>query len=270
MGERKSRRNCVGESQLDEMGYVQKRSVWRVMDMPARLRPREAMERLGVENTPDEALLAIVLRTGAQGINVVDLATSLAHNYGSLTALAEADVEDLVNIKGIGPVKAQILKAALELGRRIQAEKVDGRTHVRTPEDVVQILGPEARTLDHEVFWIIHLDARNRLEGRPSVVSHGLLDSSLVHPREVFRRAVRKATAGIVLAHNHPSGDPTPSAEDIRITRQLIDAGRIMEITVLDHIIIGKTPHPGGRHHVSLREEGIVEFGGNKRTGTGR
>ncbi len=261
MGEQRLRRKCAGEAQLEEMGYVQKESVWRVMDMPARLRPREAMERQGVENTPDEALLAILLRTGAQGINVVDLATSLLLHYGTLTALAEADVDDLVNIKGIGRVKAQIIKAALELGRRVQDEAVDGRIHVRTPEDAVRILGPEARTLDHEVFWIIHLDAKNRMEGRPSAISHGLLDASLVHPREVFRRAVRKATAGIVLVHNHPSGDPSPSAEDLRITRQLIEAGKIMDISVLDHVIIGKTPHPSGRHHVSLREEGVVDFG---------
>lgn len=261
MGERTSRRDSVGESQLNEMGYVQRESVWRVMDMPARSRPREAVDRVGVENTPDEALLALLLRTGARGVNVVDLAAGLLHNYGSLTSLAEADIDDLINIKGIGKVKAQILKAALELGRRLQDETVGDRTCVRTPEDAVRILGPDARTLDHEVFWVLHLDVKNRLEGRPAEISHGLLDASLVHPREVFRRAVRKATAGVVLVHNHPSGDPTPSTEDIRITRQLIDAGRIVEISVLDHIIIGKTPHANGRHHVSLREEGILDFG---------
>ena len=258
MDQQKSRE--VRDAQLNEMGYVQQASVWRVLDMPARQRPREEMDRVGAANIPDAALIAILLRSGVKGANVVDISAALLKHYGSLAGMADATIEELVHIRGLGPVKAQILVAALEIARRVREESLPEKVRVRTPEDVWQLLGPRVATLDGEVFWVLHLDTKNRLEGPPVEVSRGLLDASLVHPREVFRRAIRSASSAVVLAHNHPSGDPSPSAEDVRITRQLVEAGRIVDIKVLDHIVLGRRPQPGQKHFVSLREEGMVQF----------
>jgi len=231
----------------------------RIRDMPARIRPREEMARRGAENVSDDVLLAIVLGSGTAGLNVVELARRLVQHYGSLTALAAAGVDELQRFKGIGKVKAQTLKAALQIGVNLTQEALPERFKIRTPLDAVRFLGERVRALETEVFWSLHLDTRNTVSHQPVEISRGLLDASLVHPREVFREAVRGTTAAIVLAHNHPSGDPTPSAEDIRITRQLVAAGKIVDIKVLDHVIIGR-PTAGERAFVSLREEGIVSF----------
>ena len=240
--------------------YTISPSTARLLDLPERMRPREEMDRLGVENVSDDVLLALVLRSGVHGLNVVDLAESLLQHYGSLTALAEAPVQELERARGLGPVKSRILKAALDLGRRLNEESMPTRAWVRTPEDAARLLRDRVRTLETEVFWTLHLDSKNRLRTEPRRVTQGLLDASLVHPREVFRDAIRTATAAVVLAHNHPSGDPTPSAEDIRITRQLVDAGRIVDIKVLDHIILGRKGGEGP-DFLSMREQGLMEFG---------
>lgn len=260
MDPHESSSNRVAERQIAEMGYVQKASVWRVLDMPARQRPREELERLGAANVPDAALVAILLRSGVRGVNVVDLADSLLTHYGSLAGLASATVEELMHIKGLGRVKAQVLVAALEIARRVQEAALPVNLRVRTPEDVWRLLEPRLPALDTEVFWVLHLDTKNRLKGPPVEVTRGLLDASLVHPREVFRRAIRAAVSAVVLAHNHPSGDPSPSAEDVRITRQLVEAGRVVDIKVLDHVVVGRCPQDGQRPFVSLREEGMVNF----------
>jgi len=240
--------------------YPVRRSRGRVRDVPERLRPREELDRRGVENVQDDVLVAIILRSGVRGMNVQDLARELLERYGSLTALASASVEELGRMPGMGRVKAQVLRAALEIGRRLNQEGATDRPFVHTPRDAAVLLGPTARSLEKEVFWVLHLDAKNRLKGRPAQVTHGLLDASLVHPREVFRDAVRSATASVLLAHNHPSGDPTPSAEDVRITKQLVEAGRTLEIRVLDHIIVGKPGANGEPQYVSMRESGIATF----------
>lgn len=235
-------------------------------DLPAALLPREEMDRVGVEHLGDASLLAILLRSGAKGVNVVELATRILNKYKSLTGLAKTSVDELIAdkeiMKGLGPVKAQTLLAALEIGRRLHRETMPRRQKIRSPADVVSVLGPQACTLDHEVFWVLHLDAKNNLTTPPRVVSQGILDASLVHPREVFREAIRTGTAAVVLAHNHPSGEPTPSADDIRITRQLIEAGRIIDIRVLDHIVIGKRVGGTAVDHVSMQEERLVQFAG--------
>ena len=221
------------------------------------------MERLGVENVSEDVLLAIVLRGGVRGCNVLDLARILLKEYGSLTALAGASVEDMTRRfkgRGVGRVKAQVLKAALELGRRLNEELLPERVLVRTPEDVARLMRDRCRTLDREIFWVLCLDTKNRMKGKPEEVSQGLLDASLVHPREVFRSAVIASTAAAVLVHNHPSGDPSPSAEDVRITRQLIEAGKIMGIKVLDHVIIGTAGGTGAPDFLSMREGGVVAF----------
>lgn len=249
-----------GAAGLARLDYTIEPSLHRVKDLPDMFRPREEMERCGAENVPGWVLLAVILRGGVHGANVVDLATGLLKRYGSFTELAGATVDELAAIKGIGRVKAQVLKAALEVGRRLGAEALPRKLRVRSPQDTVGILAREVRLRDQEVFWALLLDAKNYLACEPVNVSSGILDASLVHPREVFRAAVRAATAAVVLVHNHPSGDPTPSAEDIRITRQLVEAGRVLDIKVLDHVIIAKPVAERGRAFISLREEGIVDF----------
>jgi DNA repair protein RadC len=244
------------------MDYVISQESWQVRDIPVRLRPREELDRLGVENVSEDVLLSVVLRSGAHGRNVVELARQLLMDYGSLTAMAKSSVDELSSsrYKGMGRVKAQVLMAALELGRRMNEEGMPQKRVVKTPEDVAGILGDRVRTLDTEIFWVLRLDSKNNLKGEPVDVTKGLLDASLVHPREVFREAIRSATAGVVLAHNHPSGDPTPSMDDIRITKQMVEAGQIVDIKVLDHVILGSPGENGSSKYVSMREDGIVRF----------
>ncbi len=237
---------------------------YRICDMPARLRPREAITRQGVANVSDEVVLAILLRTGSPGLNVVDLAERIIFKYGSLTALARASAEELASEKsfrGLGKVKAQILCAALDLARRMAEETRDERgVFVRTPEDVADLMREQARGLDHERFWILNLDTRNRLKGGPREISKGILDASLVHAREVFKNAIQTGGAALVLVHNHPSGDPAPSAEDVKMTRQLVQAGQVIGIKVLDHIVVGRKQGGKSKDFLSLRESGIVVF----------
>lgn len=245
----------------DDCGYVIERKSMRVCDIPARMRPREEMERLGVENVSDDLLLAIILRSGVPGMNVVDISRALLTHYGSFTAMSRASVDELAGIiKGMGPVKAQVLASALEIARRLGEEKVPFSPSVKCPSDVQHIMRDRIRPLEKEVFWTLRLDARNRLKGEPVEITSGLLDASLVHPREVFREAIRSAAAAVILVHNHPSGDPSPSSEDIRVTKQMIEAGRIVDIKVLDHVIMGADTGGGKGAIVSLREEGVINF----------
>jgi DNA repair protein RadC len=159
-------------------------------------------------------------------------------------------------------VKAQILIAALELAKRLSGERLSENHVVRTPQDAAALLEERARVLEKEVFWMLPLDARNRVKKDPIEITKGLLDASLVHPREVFEMAITTKSAAIVLVHNHPSGDTTPSAEDIRITKQMVEAGKILDIRVLDHVILGKALTPDKKSFLSLRETGLVEFPG--------
>ena len=232
----------------------------RMKDIPAPMRPREMFEKMGAENLSDEMLLALVLRSGTRGLNVLDLARELLRKYGSLTALAKASTDDLVKTPGLGKVKAQILKSILEIACRLSREQCEEQPTIRQPQEAARLLRERARTKDEESFWVLLLDAKYRLKKSPMEISRGLLDASLVHPREVFREAIRSATAAVVLVHNHPSGDPTPSAEDIRITKQLVEAGRIIDIQVLDHIILGKHSSQMENDFFSFREAGIVNF----------
>lgn len=241
--------------------YIIEPGKLRVRDIPERLRPREELERLGVRSVQDDVLLAILLRSGVRGVNVVDLARNLLLKYGNLTGLAAANADELAAVRGIGRVKAQVIEAALEMARRLNEEAAPKRHRIKTPEDVAALLRDSARALEKETFWALMLDSRNNLKTKPVEVSVGLLDASLVHAREVFREAVRSASAALVLAHNHPSGDTSPSAEDIRITRQLIEAGKVVDIKVLDHVILGRPTEAGSRDFLSLREAGLVSFG---------
>ncbi len=229
-------------------------------ELPTRLQPRDMFDRIGAEHVPDEVLLAILLRFGTKGHNVVDLSRELLRRFGSLTALVRAEASELGQLKGIGPTKARELKSALELARRLSQEQSEANPHIHSPEDAARLLREPARELDHERFWVMMLDTRNRLKTPPQQVSQGTLNASLVHAREVFHPAIQHKAAAIVLAHNHPSGDPSPSAEDIKITRQLVEAGKVLHIRVLDHVIVGQLRPGCASYFLSLRESGLVSF----------
>ncbi len=230
-------------------------------EVPEEERPREIFDRAGPEHMTDKQLLALILRSGVRGRSVTDLAEGLLNEYGSLSALAEVSAADLAAVKGMGRVRAQVVKAALELARRLASRGEAGPVPVRTPEDAARLLRAEALAADVESFWVLLLDRRYRLRRPPLRITRGILDASLVHPREVFKEAVRTSSAAIVLVHNHPSGDPHPSPEDIRITRQLVEAGKIVDIEVLDHIILGRAEEGRDSDYLSLRESGLAAFG---------
>lgn len=243
-------------NQLSRPGPVARR----IKDMPTLIQPRELMERMGVEHVSEDVLLALILRSGRPGTNVQDMARLLLEKYGSLAGMARASTRELATTAGIGPVRAQCIKAALELGRRFAAEAREERTRIRAPADVARYMSGEVRSLDHERVWVLLLDAKGRIQGVPLVVTDGILDASLIHPREVFKEAVRASAASVLVVHNHPSGDPTPSAEDLRITRQLIEAGRVMGIAVTDHVVLGEADVTGDLRHVSMKAQGLVQF----------
>lgn len=231
-------------------------------EMPAEDRPREVFDRVGPENMTDQQLIALILRSGVRGRSVMDLAAGLLNEYGSLGALAEVTASDLKSIKGMGRVRSQVVKAALELARRLASRGEAGPVSVRTPEEAARLMRRAALASDVENFWVLLLDRKYRLRRPPLHITRGILDASLVHPREVFKEAVRTSSAALVLVHNHPSGDPSPSPEDLRITRQLVEAGRIMDIEVLDHIIMGRAEEGRAQDYLSLRESGLISFGG--------
>lgn len=232
----------------------------RANQLPTSLQPREKFDRLGAEHLSESDLLALILRTGTSRLNVVQMAEHLLMQYGSLSRMAAASPTELAKTRGIGREKAKILKAALEIGRRLTQERIGERPRISTPEDVVAILRERARGLDREMFWVLPLDMRNRLLLPPIEVSRGTLNASLVHPREVFKAAVQHSAAAIIVAHNHPSGDPSPSANDLKITGSLIAAGKVMEIDVLDHVIIGQRRGGSDAEFFSLQESGLAVF----------
>ena len=239
------------------------RVTYRVADLPQRMQPRELFDQLGPEHVTEDVLLAIVLRSGAQGKNVIDLARDLLQTYGSLTHLAQAGDDELLKpnrFPGLGPVKLQCLRAALELARRMSREQTSEQEIIDCPDAAARLMRETVRTLDAEHFWILMLDPRNQLKRAPFEVTKGLVNASLVHPREVFKEAIRQSCAAVVLVHNHPSGDPTPSPEDIRVTRQLVKSGKILDIEVIDHVIVGRKTEGNLEWWVSLRESGLVNF----------
>ena len=246
---------------LREQHY--KFSEYTMRQMPEEDRPRELFDKLGPEQVQDKHLLAIILRTGVKGRNVLDIADGLLREYGSFAAMSQASATDLEDVTGLGPVKAQLLKAVFEIGRRASIAPQTAPLIVRTPAETLHAMRHHvsAAQRDFETFWVMLLNRRYHLIRPPIDITRGILDASLVHPREVFKEAIRSNAAAIVLVHNHPSGDPTPSSEDIRITRQLVEAGKIVQIDVLDHIVIGRAD-ANGREYVSLRESGLVSFGG--------
>jgi DNA repair protein RadC len=228
----------------------------RLKDQPASERPRERLAAKGPEALSDAELIAILLRTGLKGVNVVEVGRQLLHRYaGSLQALARASVDDLCKVKGIGRDKAVTLIAAFTLARKMAEELQRESPVLDNPEAVVALLKGQNLIKTVETLQVLLLNTRRRLI-RVEEITDGTIDTLLVHPREVFKAAIAANAAAVVLAHNHPSGDPTPSEADIKVTRDLIRAGQLLKIDVLDHVIIGRATAERAKDYVSLRELG--------------
>jgi DNA repair protein RadC len=223
----------------------------RLKDLPEELLPRERLYQLGPEALSNSEILAILLRTGIKGENVLTLAERILADTGGLSGLGKLTVHELAKIHGLGKAKSAEVKAALELGRRSVSLDPMSRPVVNSPQDVAQMVMEEMRHLDREHFRVLSLSTKNHVLGISSI-SIGSLNSSLVHPRECFKEAIRRNSNAIILLHNHPSGDPTPSKEDIEVTRRLADGGKILGIEVLDHVVIGDN------RYVSLKERGVM------------
>jgi len=213
--------------------------------------PRERLARFGPEALSDGELLALVLRTGGGGSDVLGVARRVLARQGGLRGLARSTPRELRDAPGVGPTKAASLLAAVEIGRRLAAHRLEPGQAVRGPADLYHHFAARLRDADHEQFLVVLLDGRHRVL-RSEAVSRGTLTASLVHPREVFRPAIREAAAALVLVHNHPSGDPTPSREDREITSRLARAGEILGIRVVDHVVVAE------RGYRSFREEGLL------------
>ncbi len=227
----------------------------RLKDQPASERPRERLVARGPDALTHAELIAILLRTGLKGANVVQVGQNLLQKFGSLNALALASVDELKQISGVGPDKAATLVAAFALARRMEQERREESPVLDNPATVVSFMRETNRLLSVESFQVLLLNTRKRLI-RVDDISQGTLDTILVHPREVFRAAIVANAAGIVLVHNHPSGDPTPSEADIKVTRDLIRAGQLLKIEVVDHVIIGRATAERAKDYSSLRELG--------------
>jgi len=214
-----------------------------VHDLPLSERPRERLLKLGSEALSAQEILALVLGRGIKGESVMVTSQKLLSRFGNLKGVANASIEELTQINGIGMAKAAQIKATLELSRRLEADAGDKHMPVlKSPEDVASVVRSRLKGKKKEHFMVLCLDTRNRLIGcRP--VSVGSLDTSVVHPREVFKEAVSSSAASVIFVHNHPSGDPEPSKEDIELTRRLAKAGEIIGIDVLDHIIVCDKEH---------------------------
>ena len=229
----------------------------RIKDLPENERPRERLAKLGAQALSPAELIAILLRTGTQGRSAVAIGGELMQKFGTLNVLARASLEDLRKVKGIGRDKAIALKSAFTLAARMAQELQGEAPLLDTPELVADYLRDENRAYEVEHLQAVLLNSRQKLI-RVEHISDGLVDSLLVHPREVFRPAIAANATSVVLVHNHPSGDPTPSEADLRVTRDLIRAGQLLKIQVADHIILGHRTAANSKGYVSLRERGLV------------
>jgi len=227
----------------------------RIKDLPDFERPRERLAALGADALSHSELIAILLRTGLRGQSAIEIGKQIIAEYKTLGNLSRASLEELQTTKGIGRDKAVTLKAAFTIARRMAAEIPAARPLLDTPESVVGHMRPHIGEDGVEVFYTLLLDTRRRLLQREQITS-GTLDAAIVHPREVFKKAIAANASALVLVHNHPSGDPTPSKADIQVTRDLIRAGQLLKIDVLDHIILGQKTTEREKDYVSLKEMG--------------
>jgi len=221
-----------------------------IKELPAQERPRERLKKYGAASLSNAELLAIILRTGAASESVLNLSAKLLARFGGLSGLAKAGFGELCMERGLAEAKAAQLKAALELGRRLLSTQPEERLVVKSPEDVANLLQAEMSFLDQEELRLVLLNTKNQVLTVCQVYK-GSVSTSLIRVSELFRQAVRENCPALVVVHNHPSGDPTPSPEDIKITEQIVKAGKLLDIEVLDHLIIGH------QRYVSLKERGL-------------
>ena len=222
----------------------------RIKELPAGERPRERLRESGAASLSNSELLAIILRTGTAWENVLGLAARILARFGGLVGLARASFGELCAERGIGEAKAAQLKAALEVGKRLASTQPEERVVVRSPQDVANLLMAEMGFLDQEHLRVVLLNSKNQVMAVPEVY-RGSVNTSLIRASELFREAVRENCPAVIVVHNHPSGDPTPSAEDVQVTEQIVTAGKLLDIEVLDHIIVGQ------QCYASLKERGL-------------
>jgi len=222
---------------------------YRITDLAESERPRERLARLGPGALSNAELLAIQLRVGVEGENAVQLGLRLLQHFGGITGLHQAPFSEVCAQHGVGTAKAAQIKAALELGNRMAQESKE-RDSIHSPDDAAKLVQHEMSALEQEQLRVILLDTRNRVLGIETIYQ-GSLNSSQVRVGELFKAAVRRNAAALIVVHNHPSGDPTPSPDDVAITRAIVQAGKLLDVEVLDHLVIG-----GGRH-LSLKERGL-------------
>lgn len=223
---------------------------YRIKDIEASQRPRERLEKLGPGVLTDAELLAILLRVGKKGSSALQIGQRLLVLFEGLSGLQKATFTELCHIEGVGPAKAAQIKAAVEVGRRLARIVPEERVIISSPQDVADQVQYKMAHLDQEELWVLLLDSRNQLI-RIEQLYRGTLNSSSVRPAEVFRMGIRHNAAAVIVVHNHPSGDPAPSPEDVQLTRTLIDGGHLIEMPVLDHVVVGlrgvisiKSMHP--------------------------
>lgn len=225
--------------------------IMKMKDVPKTERPRERLLQFGASHLSNQELLAILLGSGTKKESVMGLSSRLLMHFEGLKLLSEATIEELLSIRGIGQAKGVTLLAALEVGKRIHQYKPEERYVIRSPEDGADYVMEEMRSLNQEHLVALFLNTKNQVIHQQTIFI-GSLNASIVHPREIFREAVKRSAASVVCAHNHPSGDPSPSQEDIHVTRRLVEAGKIMGIELLDHLVIGNN------RFISLKEKGYL------------
>ncbi len=227
-----------------------KRPAYRIADLDVNERPRERLAGAGAQALSNAELLAILLRVGIEGENAVAMGQRLLVEFGGLPGLHRATFEEVCNVRGLGPAKAAQIKAAIELGNRLRLAAPEERAVIHGPEDVYALVQYDMLALTQEHLWVLVLDTRNQVLGIEKLYK-GSLNSSSVRVGEIFKTAIQRSAASVVVVHNHPSGDPKPSPEDIALTRALVQAGRLLDIEVLDHLVVGQ-----GRY-ISLKEKGL-------------
>jgi DNA repair protein RadC len=224
---------------------------YRIKDLQESQRPRERLESQGAEVLNDAELIAILLRVGMKGASAVQIGQRLLYLFGGMDGLHRASFVELCNVEGVGPAKAAQIKAAIEVGRRISKTKTEERRLISSPQDVADQVQYKMAALEQEELWVLLLDTRNH-HLRTEQLYRGSLNASTVRPAEIFKAGIRHNAAALIIVHNHPSGDPSPSPEDVNLTRMLIEAGKMLELPILDHVVVGsrgttsiKTLHPG-------------------------
>lgn len=223
---------------------------YRITDLSSAERPRERLAELGAHALSTAELLAILLRTGVEGENAVEIGQALLLEFGGLHGLHSASMVEICARRGVGPAKAAQIKAAIELGHRLRFEAPEERPSIHSPADAAALVQYEMSALPQEHLRVITLDTRNRVLSIERLYV-GSLNASTVRVGELFKAAIQRNAASIILVHNHPSGDPTPSPEDVNLTRAAVQAGKLLDIEVLDHVVIGRN------RHVSLKEKGL-------------